>query len=175
MRERPTLACHQGGAAAAEMALALPLLLTLLFGSIEVGNYFYNEHKLLKGVRDGARYAARQRFSNFTACSGTPTGTVFADTKLIVQKGTLDATAQDLLPNWGGASFNVTTSCTASLTDATGGTLSHGGIYANATTGAPTVLVSASLPYRPLFVMAFGVQDDSLSLNATQSAAVAGL
>src|SRR5215217_7313983 len=48
------------GSAAAEMALVLPLLLALMFGSLELGDYFLSEHVLLKGVRDGAVYAARQ-------------------------------------------------------------------------------------------------------------------
>jgi hypothetical protein len=64
------------GAAAAEMALVLPLLLIILFGSLELGNYFMNEHTLVKAVRDGARFAGRQTFTNYTSCSGSPGGTV---------------------------------------------------------------------------------------------------
>ena len=41
--------------AAVEMALVAPLLLAILFGSVELGNYFMNEHELIKAVRDGAR------------------------------------------------------------------------------------------------------------------------
>ena len=66
------LARCKSGAAAAEMALALPLLLILICGCAELGNYFLDEHRLIKAVRDGARYAARQDIGNFTACSGTP-------------------------------------------------------------------------------------------------------
>ena len=36
---------------------------SLMFGAVELGNYFLNEHSLVKAVRDGARYAARQDFS----------------------------------------------------------------------------------------------------------------
>ena len=50
-------------AAAAELALVLPLLLIIMFGSFEIGNYFLNEHILVKAVRDGARVAgSRRRF-----------------------------------------------------------------------------------------------------------------
>src|SRR5215469_7019327 len=106
------------GAAAVEMALVVPLLLTIMFGSVELGNYFMDEHVLVKAVRDGARFAARQSFSNYTSCSGNvPTpgtaGSTNENTKLIVRKGTLDSTAPDLLPNWGSATFTVTVSCTA--------------------------------------------------------------
>src|SRR3546814_14553595 len=44
----------------------------LMFGSFELGIYFLDEHVVLKAVRDGARYAARQNFTTMP-CSGTPT------------------------------------------------------------------------------------------------------
>jgi len=56
------------GASAAEMALVLPLLLVLMFGPFELAHYFWTEHKVVKGVRDGARYASRLGFTNYT-CS----------------------------------------------------------------------------------------------------------
>lgn len=61
--------------AAVEMALVTPLLLTLLVGSVELGNFFMTEHVLIKQVRDGARYASRLALSGTYACPGT----VFAD------------------------------------------------------------------------------------------------
>jgi Flp pilus assembly protein TadG len=160
------------------MALVTPILLILLFGSVELGNYFYNEHKLVKAARDGARYAARQSFSNYSACSGSvPTpglaGSVHENTKLMVRKGTLDSTAADLLPNWASATFTVTMSCSVSLDDGAGGNYALGGIYAN--TSAPTVVVKASLPYYSVLGVPFGLSGLGASLNATQSAAVAGL
>ena len=64
------------GAAAAEMALVTPLLLRPSCSArSSSGNYFYNEHILVKAVRDGARYAARQDFANYDA-AGAPTATV---------------------------------------------------------------------------------------------------
>jgi Flp pilus assembly protein TadG len=185
------LGASRSGAAAAEMAMIAPLLLAILFGSVELGNYFYNEHKLLKAVRDGARYAARQQFSNYAACtgsvpaSGTP-GTVYENTKLIVRKGKLSTTAPDLLPNWAGATasctgnpaagcFEVTMSCTPDLDDVTtGNTLALGGIYTNST-GAPTVVVNSRLPYYSVLGRTLGFNSIGIYLNARQSAAVAGL
>src|SRR3546814_8876490 len=67
-----SLARDRSGAAAAEMALVSPMLIILMFGSFELGNYFLDEHVVLKAVRDGARYAARQNFTTMP-CSGTPT------------------------------------------------------------------------------------------------------
>jgi hypothetical protein len=160
------------GTAAAEMLLVTPLLLTLLMGCVELGNYFYSEHKLVKSVRDGARFAARQRFSNYSTCTGQPTDPVPAETKLIVRKGSLDSTANDLLPNWDDAAFSVSISCLGTLDDGTGGNYALGGLYANVE--APTVLVTVSLPYRSLIGSAFGFSGLNLNLNASQSAAVMG-
>ena len=44
---------NENGAAGAEMALIVPLLVTLMFGSFEMGHFFWNEHKVVKAVRDG--------------------------------------------------------------------------------------------------------------------------
>ena len=166
------------GAAAAEMALITPLLLIILCGSIELGNYFMNEHTLVAGVRDGARYAARQNFSQYNGCGGSATAvppTVSNNTKLVVRTGSLNGTAGDLLPNWadGSTTFTVTMTC---VTTAGGVTMS--GIYSGNSVGtagaAPAVLVTARLPYRPLLA-SFGWRGTGYFLNASQEAAVAGI
>ena len=167
------------GTAAAEMALVTPLLLILMMGSVELGNYFYNEHILVKAVRDGARYAARQNFTNYDACSGLPTGTVVDDTKKLVKTGlligpsgevvTMTPGPLDRLAAWNATTISVTMSCT---TTANSTTLS--GIYRGRTTGAPVVTVSAIVPYIPVLA-SFGFRGTGLSLNATQQAAVMGI
>lgn len=164
------------GAAAAEMALVTPLLLVIMFGSFELGKYFYDEHKLIKSVRDGARYAARQRFTNYTACTGVAPPTVVAETKMLVRKGTLKSTDADLLPNWdaAGTTFSVTMDCFPTLND--GGTnYNASGIYQGMAGGAPSVTVTAQLPYQPVIGSAFGFSGINASLNASQQSAVAGL
>jgi len=67
---------NPAGAAAAELALVMPLLLILMFGSVELSNLFMDQHALEKQVRDGARYGARLTISKSYACPGT----VFEDT-----------------------------------------------------------------------------------------------
>ncbi len=47
------------GSAGAEFSLVLPLLLTVVFGSIEVGRLLHDYHVIDKGVRDGTRYLSR--------------------------------------------------------------------------------------------------------------------
>lgn len=162
------------GAAAAELALALPILLVLLFGSAELGNYFMDEHILVKAVRDGARYAARQDFTYYSACSGAPGGTVVADTQAVVMTGYLSG-GTNRLRNWNAATVTVTASCST-----TAGTTTLGGIYngnknsSGTLIGAPIVTVSATVPYSPI-VQAFGFRGVGYNLNATQQAAVMGI
>lgn len=158
----------QRGAAAAEMALVMPMLLVIMIGSVELGNFFYNEHILVKAVRDGARYAARQSFSNYS-CSGAPGGTVVADTQALVRKSLLSG-GTDRLAGIQNADITLTTSCKT-----TQGGQSMTGIYRGAANGAPIVTVSATVDYAPVIGAAFGFSGVGLHLNASQQAAVMGL
>jgi hypothetical protein len=156
------------GAAAAEMALVMPMLLAIMIGSVELGNYFYNEHILVKAVRDGARYAARQNFSNFS-CSGAPGGTVVADTQALVRTSLL-AGGADRFADIENGDITVTTSCKT-----TEGGQSMTGIWRGAASGAPIVTVTANVDYAPVIGAAFGFSGVGLHLNASQQAAVMGL
>lgn len=154
--------------AAAELALVMPLMLALMLGAVELGNYFYNEHILLKAVRDGARYAARQNFIYYESCSGSVGEPVLTNTRNLVKTGLLTG-GSNKFPDAGAATINVTMNCT---TTANSQTMS--GIYRGRASGAPRVTVSATVPYTPL-VAALGFNSSSLSLNATEQAAVMGL
>lgn len=175
---------NDAAAAAVEMALVAPLLLILMFGSVELGNYFLDQHELVKAVRDGARFAARQSFTNYGACTGSvPTpgtaGSAYENTKLIVQKGVLDSTAADLLPNWSSATFAATVSCVASAggqnmlgiyTSRLGGTCNG----SSASGCAQVVTVSATLTYKSI-LGSYGFTGQGLTLNASSQAAVTGI
>jgi hypothetical protein len=153
------------------MALIVPVLLTLLLGSMELGNYFYNQHTLTKSVRDGARFAARQAFEHFETCDAEPGGTVVADTKQVTRTGQVTG-GSDRLPNWtaGDTQFSVTTRCS---TESDG--VTYGGIYsAFASEGARYVVVEAVLPYQPIMGM-LGLASGNLQVHASQQAAVAGI
>ena len=161
--------------AAAEMALVAPLLLILMLGCTELGNYFWNEHTLLKAVRDGARYAARQSFSSFTTCSSGGTdissSTVGSNTKTVVQKGSLDTTQPDLLPNWSTATFTLVAKCDTSQI----GGQDMLGLYRNSTQGWQTVIVTATVTYRPIIAVALGFSGVGKQLYAQSQAAVTGI
>lgn len=159
----------QNGAAAAEMALVLPLLMTIMLGSVELGSYFYNEHILMKAVRDGARYAARQNFNHYDACSGEPTGTVVSETRALVRTSLL-AGGADRFPDIEDGDITLDMSCE---TAPDGEIIS--GIYRGRVTGAPVVTVTASVDYTPVIGAAFGFSGVGFKLNATEEAAVMGL
>jgi Flp pilus assembly protein TadG len=163
------------GNAAVEMAMVTPLLLILMFGSVELGNYFWNEHTLLKAVRDGARFAARQGFNSFSTCSSTGTdlssATVGSNTKKVVQKGSLDSTQPDLLPNWSTATFKLTATC--ATTQVGGQTMS--GLYKNDPNGWTKVTVETTLTYRPVLAVALGFSGVGYQLYGRSEAAVTGL
>lgn len=168
---------QSGGAAAAEMALITPLLLTIMFGSVEMGNYFMNEHALIKAVRDGARFAARKPFTNFSGCSATATdvpATLKSDVLTLVRKGTLDSTKADRLMNWDDAkvSFSVKSTCATSASGQTFGGIYSGNSVGTANAG-PVVIVSAVVPYRP--ILGYKLIGLNLNLRANEQAAVVGI
>jgi Flp pilus assembly protein TadG len=172
---------HEGGTAAAEMALVLPILLTLMFGAFELGNYFQSEHVLQKAVRDAARFAARKPLveSDGTvnySCSGPTLGTnVQTEIQEVARfndpTGTADSAASRLSGWTADTMTTVTLACDSSSSD----TYVNNGVYANfPNSGAvPVVTVSATVPYNMLFgSYVFG--SATLNLNATSQASVVG-
>lgn len=154
------------GTAAAEMALVMPILIVLMFGSFELGNYFLSEHVVVKAVRDGARYASRRSFSDFT-CPNTLSGDVVDKVRNITRTGQLSG-GTGRLSNWtDGTTITVSLNCTA----ITGG--NYSGIY-KGMTNLPRVKVSAVVPYNSLF-NDLGFTSSTLSLRAESEAAVMGL
>lgn len=158
-----SLLADRSGAAAAEMALVLPVLLALIFGVSELGRYFWSEHVLLKSVRDGAVYAARQRIDNFDCSTNTVHSTVVDQTRALVRTGALSG-GVDRLGNWSSAVFAIDLSC---VTSANGTVLS--GIYSANGGNVPVITVRATVPYTSMFGLRLG-----LNLNARQQAAVYG-
>lgn len=159
----------RGGAAAAELALVLPLLLILLVGPLELGNFFLDQHTLVKGLRDGAVYAARQNISNYDcAAPGNAPEALRAQVENIVRGGQL-ASGNDRLPNWGLKGVTVSFAC---FTATSGQTMS--GIYTANNGKAPVVTVAASLPYTTV-LSSLGFNTIGLTLSGTQQSAVTGI
>jgi Flp pilus assembly protein TadG len=154
---------NQSGAAGAEMALIVPLLVTLMFGSFELGNYFWNEHKVVKGVRDASRYASRQSFTKFS-CAAVTDSAVLTQIKNVARTGqVVGGTAK--VYDW------VDNDVTVSVTCASG---TQTGIYKGMAGGAPIVTVSAAVGYTSLFEV-LGFDSSGLTLNAASQSAVMGI
>lgn len=159
------LAADRAGSSAAEMALVMPLLLILMFGTFELGYYFLSEHVVQKSVRDAARYAARLPMTSYPSC--VPTADAEAKIQRVARTGRPDdGGASQRLQGWTANSMTtVTLSCEATGT--------YTGIYVEFPTGVTKVRVSASVPYPTLFgTMGLGVP--SLQLNAASESAVYG-
>jgi Flp pilus assembly protein TadG len=159
----------RSASAAVEMALVAPLLIFLMFGSVDVGNYFLSEHVVDKAVRDASRYAARLPFIDFDCASNAMTDPSTVQ-KLARTGDPAGTTAR--LPGW--TADNMTTVTVNCDTDTTHSYV-NGGIYTDFPNGgeAPTVTVSATVPYNSLFGV-IGLGSLTFNLNAQSQAAVIG-
>lgn len=169
MRSLVPLLRSQNGAAGAEMALVMPLLITVMFGAFEMGNYFWSEHQVIKSVRDAARFASRQSaFYSPTTCNpGLVTGTPAPDIDKIARYGKLSVTVSDKPKIYG-----WTTPVTVTLLCPAIGTYS--GIY-QGKTAVPVVEVAATaVPYTSLFKV-LGFTSNTPTLSASSQSAVTGI
>lgn len=157
------LFCRRG-AAAAELALLLPFLVLLMFGGIELSYYFYSQHQVVKGVRDGARYASRQSFASLNCDAGTVPTAVETAIQEVTRTGRISGgTAR--VPGWVNENTTVTLTCPA--------TALRTGIYVRES-NAPQINLNASVAYQSLFA-GVGVINSTYQLNARQQAAVMGI
>lgn len=157
---------HCSGAAAVEMALVTPLLIVIMFGSMELGYYFYSEHVVVKAVRDGARFASRQGFANYT-CPDQVSSSVETNTQNVTRTNQVASGGTARLGPWtSNASITVTVRCDTSGT--------YGSFYEGLVDGIPVVTVSANVPYTPLFA-GLGFNSTSLTMRAASEAPVMGI
>ena len=164
---------NQRGAAAAEMALILPLVLVLLFSTFEGAYYIMCEHRVVKGVRDAARYAGRLDFSNYSCPSSPSNGNTVAEGEFegdeppiqnLARTGQLvDGTP--VLPRWDeNSSVTIEVSCR----------YEQEGLYSVTEGVAPQVRVSADVEYPALF-STLGLGTTDWRLKASAESPVMGL
>ena len=150
------------GTAATEFALALPMMLALLFGAMEAGHFFWTQHKIVKSVRDGARFASRLEVER--VCAG--------DTTLLTEIRNVTATGQfagggtPKVPGWQPGSVNVAISC---------GSFVNTGIYSDLGDEGPLVTVSSGAVLYPSILGGLGFIDNTINLSARSSTAVVGI
>jgi Flp pilus assembly protein TadG len=105
------------GNAVMEAALVLPLLLTLTFGTVEYGYFFYVKHTLQGAARDGTRVAilpSSTLTSVTTAVGNTMTSAGFASNTYTttVTNGSTGATISNLSTITTGTAIKVQVTCT---------------------------------------------------------------
>ena len=159
--------------------MVLPMLVILMFGSIELGNYFLTQHAVTKQVRDGARYASRLTLAEpYTCAAGSDLSTIFADAAAgekivnVTKTGSVDGTAVGRFPAefWNscgdGDAVSISVRCVAEGT--------YAGIYSSLDGDVPVVTVSADVAYPSLF-QTLGFDASDLCVQTESEAAVAGL
>lgn len=153
------------GAAASEFVLALPMMLILIFVSMEAGNYFWNEQKLIQAVRDGARYAARLPQSRVCDANFS-TSVENTQIRNVIRTGNPDGTGIQRLPIWDETKVTVVPNCNAFV--ATGIYSGLGG------KGAIVSVKAVGMPYYSI-LGALGFSAGSVALAASENAPVIGV
>jgi Flp pilus assembly protein TadG len=82
---------RQGGVAAVELALILPIMLVLVFGITEIGRALYQYDGLVKATRGAVRYLAQQDLANL---SSENRALVYNKTKALAVCGKEDCSGQ---------------------------------------------------------------------------------
>lgn len=150
------------GTAASEFALTLPLMLALMFGAMEAGHFFWTQHKIVKSVRDGVRFASRLDVERL--CMGD--ATLATDIQNVTATGQLVAGGTPKVPGWMPVTVVVDINCD-SFVDT--------GIYTDLGERGPLVTVSSgNVPY-PSILSGLGFIDSTVNLSAQSSAAVVGI
>jgi Flp pilus assembly protein TadG len=156
---RRALSCERG-AAAAEFAMVLPLLLILLFAFYEAGRLFWNYHIVSASARDAARFAARLSIN----CPGSLSSVDETRVKQLARTGIPASGGTPLIPGWSSdSSITVQVTCVPNT----------GGAYEGRYEGMaeiPTIKVTASAPYSILFGTFF--PDVNLTSVSTANAQV---
>ena len=165
MRRATYLLRNQNGAAAAEMAMILPIVLALIVTTFEGSYYLLCEHRAIKGVRDAARYAARLDRSFYTCPGGTFTGSTAAIQNLARTGQLSGGTAK--VPGWVNGDVTVAVTCSALG-------VGTAGIYNSTGGNAPKVKVSTRLNY-PSIMGAMGFTQATIQIGAAAQSPVIGI
>lgn len=175
-----------GGSAAAEMALVAPMLIALMFGSFELGNYFMSEHAVAKAVRDGARFASRLPVSTYSCPAGgadNSAGTFAGGTtslqtqiKNVTRTGSTDGSASPRLSYWtstqeataapSGSPITLTITCRLSTT--------FTGTFSGMPGNVPVITVAADVHY-PSLLGQLGLSATDLRLQSQSQVPVMGI
>ena len=155
------------------MVLVLPFLLVLMFGSAEMGNYFLDEHGLVKQVRDGARYASRIPLEANYTCPNTVNPAAKTLIENVTKTGTVGGTATGRFDSdyWARTCTGVAEPITVSIRCVSND--DYDGIYQSLEGDIPIVKVTAAVSYRSV-LGSLGLPTANLCLRAESEMAVVG-
>jgi Flp pilus assembly protein TadG len=184
MRHLLGLFRNRDGAAAAEMVFVAPMLMILLFGSVELGNLMMDEHSLAQQVRDGARFGARLDIDTDYSCPGSVFAASDATDQIVnvTKYGATTGAATDRsrwAAYWGrtcsgqAQTVNVSIRCVDKDSIDAGGS-GNSGIYTALDGDIPVVQVSGAVKYHSVLA-AIGFDATNICLRATSEAPVQGL
>lgn len=164
--------------------MVAPMLIALMFGSFELGNYFMSEHAVAKAVRDGARFASRLPASNYSCPAAGADGSAgsfvvsYAQTQIknVTRTGSIDGSATPRLSYWtssqeaavlpDGSPITLTVTCRLATT--------FTGVFSGIEGNVPVVTVSANVRY-PSLLGQIGLSDINLRLQSESQSAVMGI
>lgn len=155
----------RSGAALIEAAMVFPVLISLGFGAFDFSNYFYQHQAVVTGVRDAARYLARNSCATATpsAPPATACATQIADAAQIAVYGDIGGTTPRVA-NWSAREITVTYTAIANASSASTGEPTYRG-------GNPiyTVDVSTSFSYQQIgFLTMLGLGNPTISASHTE-------
>ncbi len=158
------------GSAAVEFVLSLPMMLALLFVGMEAGHFFWTEHKLVKAVRDGARFAARSEID--LLCNDDGSINIDADLATAIRNVTATGQVADggtsKVPGWDADDVVIDMGANCRQFLATG-------IYTDLGHAGPLITVSSGAVAYPAILNSLGVLTNSITISAESSAAVMGI
>lgn len=131
---------NEEAAAASEFILALPMILPLIFISMEGGNFLWSEQKLVQAVREGTRYAARLDYDKYCPSMDATTQSAI---KNFTRTGRLDGNSYSKVVGWSNSQITVSVICDSFVDTGMYKELDGGGKGA-------VVAIAASVPYSSL-------------------------
>jgi Flp pilus assembly protein TadG len=129
------------GTASVEFVMVLPIILVLLYGTIDIGRLLVDYHVVSKSIRDATRYLTRKDGALFTfdCTNGNVTSTAtpnpLTQAMMLSMTGSIDGSTAFLLPYWN----NTTSLAAAGITVSVDCFDNTGNTYQGYYTGYPEV------------------------------------
>jgi Flp pilus assembly protein TadG len=151
------------GTSILELAVVLPVLMTIGLGAIEFGNVIYRQHMIANGVRDAARYAAGLYYD--------PANPTANDSRIrnMATNG-IDTGGTARVSGWTASAVTVVFATVSNGLTSCGTSQCYRG-----PTSLPVVTVSTSYNYQTLGFLGFLGITGSVSLGASHQERVIGV